>query len=228
MQSVEHYLRNLVAGEGSGSDDRRRALVKNTFLSIEEGTGADSPVRRTMSDPGGLSDRIATMLRRSRSTGPEGGGSDEDCESDEDFGITEPSSSEGSSRREGRGAVSGAAGSSSSSTTRFGNALIGPAGRGAASAAAGSCSGAKTLGNALGDDGVFLAPSWSKGAEGHEEGTCKPCAWFFKPGGCSKGPACKFCHMCGPDELKKRRKERYADLKAKTGWKKKKDWRRER
>jgi len=43
------------------------------------------------------------------------------------------------------------------------------------------------------------------GSVGHHIGTCKPCA-FFHAHGCGKGAQCSFCHLCPPDE--KRRRER--------------------
>lgn len=54
----------------------------------------------------------------------------------------------------------------------------------------------------------------SIGAQGHGDGTCRPCAWNWKPEGCSNTGSCSFCHSCGPDELRKRRKDRIAFLKA--------------
>eukprot|EP00443_Scrippsiella_acuminata_P115276 CAMPEP_0115677526 /NCGR_PEP_ID=MMETSP0272-20121206/55269_1 /TAXON_ID=71861 /ORGANISM="Scrippsiella trochoidea, Strain CCMP3099" /LENGTH=209 /DNA_ID=CAMNT_0003116643 /DNA_START=1 /DNA_END=631 /DNA_ORIENTATION=- len=47
----------------------------------------------------------------------------------------------------------------------------------------------------------------STGSAGHADGTCKPCA-FMHTKGCNSGPACKFCHLCGPDEHKLRRKRK--------------------
>jgi len=38
----------------------------------------------------------------------------------------------------------------------------------------------------------------------HGLGMCKPCA-FLHSKGCQNGPACKFCHLCGPEEIKRRR-----------------------
>jgi len=37
---------------------------------------------------------------------------------------------------------------------------------------------------------------------------CQPCAWFRKPSGCSKGVACKYCHLCPLGEVKKRRRQK--------------------
>mmetsp|Transcript_49741 Transcript_49741/g.100179 ORF Transcript_49741/g.100179 Transcript_49741/m.100179 type:complete len:151 (-) Transcript_49741:161-613(-) len=48
----------------------------------------------------------------------------------------------------------------------------------------------------------------------HSAGKCKPCAWVWKPGGCSNGWTCTYCHLCDPGELKSRRKEKIARLKA--------------
>eukprot|EP00928_Gymnodinium_smaydae_P041020 TRINITY_DN27775_c0_g2_i1.p1 TRINITY_DN27775_c0_g2~~TRINITY_DN27775_c0_g2_i1.p1 ORF type:complete len:240 (-),score=32.34 TRINITY_DN27775_c0_g2_i1:452-1114(-) len=46
------------------------------------------------------------------------------------------------------------------------------------------------------------------GSRGHFTGTCKPCAFVFKAGqgGCLSGYECKFCHLCGPGEKKRRKK----------------------
>eukprot|EP00746_Dinoflagellata_sp_MGD_P020666 gnl/MRDRNA2_/MRDRNA2_148211_c0_seq1.p1 gnl/MRDRNA2_/MRDRNA2_148211_c0~~gnl/MRDRNA2_/MRDRNA2_148211_c0_seq1.p1 ORF type:complete len:220 (+),score=42.63 gnl/MRDRNA2_/MRDRNA2_148211_c0_seq1:85-744(+) len=47
----------------------------------------------------------------------------------------------------------------------------------------------------------------SKGLKSHETGSCKPCAFFWKDG-CKNGPACHYCHLCPPGELKRRKKAR--------------------
>lgn len=49
------------------------------------------------------------------------------------------------------------------------------------------------------------------GSAGHWEGLCKPCAFMTR--GCSRGSDCPFCHLCGPDERKKRRREKIAYLR---------------
>eukprot|EP00933_Yihiella_yeosuensis_P017168 TRINITY_DN1441_c0_g1_i3.p1 TRINITY_DN1441_c0_g1~~TRINITY_DN1441_c0_g1_i3.p1 ORF type:complete len:503 (-),score=117.10 TRINITY_DN1441_c0_g1_i3:472-1902(-) len=53
---------------------------------------------------------------------------------------------------------------------------------------------------------VAVAASGSAGSSDHAIGACKPCAWFWKPQGCEHGSKCKYCHLCGPDEIKKRKK----------------------
>lgn len=47
----------------------------------------------------------------------------------------------------------------------------------------------------------------SLGSLGHSVGDCRPCA-FLHTKGCSSGPACKFCHLCGPGERKRRLREK--------------------
>mmetsp|Transcript_20075 Transcript_20075/g.44996 ORF Transcript_20075/g.44996 Transcript_20075/m.44996 type:complete len:236 (+) Transcript_20075:112-819(+) len=54
----------------------------------------------------------------------------------------------------------------------------------------------------------------SIGSAAHASGTCKPCAWNWKPSGCEGGRNCEFCHICGQDELKIRRKRRVRELRA--------------
>jgi hypothetical protein len=36
----------------------------------------------------------------------------------------------------------------------------------------------------------------STGSLLHAEGGCRPCAWFWKPGGCTQREACTYCHLC--------------------------------
>lgn len=45
----------------------------------------------------------------------------------------------------------------------------------------------------------------SHGAALHGTGNCKPCAWFWKPQGCSNGQECLHCHMCPEGEIKARK-----------------------
>lgn len=51
------------------------------------------------------------------------------------------------------------------------------------------------------------------GSAGHNIGNCKPCA-FFHTRGCGNGVQCSFCHLCPPDEKRKRQKEKVAMLRA--------------
>lgn len=52
---------------------------------------------------------------------------------------------------------------------------------------------------------------WSVGSADHNLGTCKPCAFLWKDAnGCSNGTNCKFCHMCTPGEIKRRKKAKHA------------------
>jgi hypothetical protein len=53
----------------------------------------------------------------------------------------------------------------------------------------------------------------SAGSDGHDQGRCKPCA-FFHTKGCGNGVLCSFCHLCEPGEKKKRHKEKLASRKA--------------
>mmetsp|Transcript_751 Transcript_751/g.1473 ORF Transcript_751/g.1473 Transcript_751/m.1473 type:complete len:592 (-) Transcript_751:122-1897(-) len=53
----------------------------------------------------------------------------------------------------------------------------------------------------------------SRGSAAHGTGTCKPCAWFWKSVGCSKGSDCIYCHACLQGEIKLRRKAKMASLK---------------
>lgn len=50
------------------------------------------------------------------------------------------------------------------------------------------------------------------GSADHHLGTCKPCA-FFHTRGCDNGRQCAFCHMCGPNEKRKRQKEKQAAMR---------------
>jgi len=58
---------------------------------------------------------------------------------------------------------------------------------------------------------IGLAPGSTElpslGSAGHAAGRCKPCA-FFHTSGCENGPTCSFCHLCEPEERKRRRKEK--------------------
>lgn len=56
---------------------------------------------------------------------------------------------------------------------------------------------------------MHITPSeTSVGSAMHGTGSCKPCAWFFKLGGCQYGLECRHCHLCPEGELRKRKKEK--------------------
>merc|ERR1712157_641186 len=46
------------------------------------------------------------------------------------------------------------------------------------------------------------------GSAQHRLGECKPCAFFWKPAGCSNGVDCVYCHLCDAHEKKRRQKGR--------------------
>ena len=52
-----------------------------------------------------------------------------------------------------------------------------------------------------------LQPSESVGSSLHEAKLCKPCAWYWRPGSCTRGADCLHCHLCVDGELAKRRFE---------------------
>eukprot|EP00929_Paragymnodinium_shiwhaense_P122176 TRINITY_DN9479_c0_g1_i2.p1 TRINITY_DN9479_c0_g1~~TRINITY_DN9479_c0_g1_i2.p1 ORF type:complete len:199 (-),score=41.53 TRINITY_DN9479_c0_g1_i2:268-864(-) len=54
----------------------------------------------------------------------------------------------------------------------------------------------------------------SPGSAGHGQGTCIPCAFFWKDAGCSNGQNCVFCHLCGPQEKKRRQQQKKKMLKS--------------
>lgn len=68
--------------------------------------------------------------------------------------------------------------------------------------------------NKLGKPAISLTDSlglWSLGSAEHSLGTCKPCAFLWKDvNGCQNGTNCKFCHMCTPGEVKRRKKAKLA------------------
>lgn len=47
----------------------------------------------------------------------------------------------------------------------------------------------------------------------HEAGQCVPCAWWWKPSGCSRGDGCGFCHLCPSIEIKARKKTKHSVLR---------------
>lgn len=58
-------------------------------------------------------------------------------------------------------------------------------------------------------------PGSSVGSAGHGAGVCRPCAWVHKmPGGkgCKNASSCKYCHLCPPGELKRRKRDKWENL----------------
>jgi len=53
----------------------------------------------------------------------------------------------------------------------------------------------------------------SVGSAGHWLGLCKPCDFFHRDR-CTNAAACKYCHLCGPEEGRRRRKQKQAMVKA--------------
>lgn len=50
--------------------------------------------------------------------------------------------------------------------------------------------------------------------QAHIHGDCRPCAYFVNKGdGCRWGGNCKFCHLCPPGALKKKKREKVKALK---------------
>lgn len=49
----------------------------------------------------------------------------------------------------------------------------------------------------------------TQGSVGHGMGSCKPCA-FVHSKGCDNGVECPFCHLCKPDEIRRRKKAKRA------------------
>lgn len=55
--------------------------------------------------------------------------------------------------------------------------------------------------------------AFNPGSAVHGTGDCSPCAWFWKPKGCSNAQQCEFCHLCPAGELKNRKKQRQQEKK---------------
>jgi len=57
----------------------------------------------------------------------------------------------------------------------------------------------------------------SIGSQLHATGQCRPCGFFWKPGGCINGKACEHCHLCPWDEIKRRKKVKRTAQEAQKG-----------
>lgn len=61
---------------------------------------------------------------------------------------------------------------------------------------------------------LMSSPVPLRGSALHDgSGRCHPCAWVWKPKGCSSGAACNYCHLCPEGELKRRKKAKIASLR---------------
>jgi len=54
----------------------------------------------------------------------------------------------------------------------------------------------------------------SVGSAEHQLGTCSPCAWYWKPGGCKNGKGCTHCHLCLSGTRKAMKKAKVMKLRA--------------
>jgi len=54
----------------------------------------------------------------------------------------------------------------------------------------------------------------SRGSLLHGTGECRPCAWFYKPGGCQNAVQCGHCHLCPEGEIKARRKVKVEKIRS--------------
>merc|ERR1711971_304721 len=58
-----------------------------------------------------------------------------------------------------------------------------------------------------------VLPSIGSKDHGIAGSSCKPCA-FYHTKGCSNGMSCQFCHSCGPEAIKRGRKQKLEQWKA--------------
>eukprot|EP00929_Paragymnodinium_shiwhaense_P036247 TRINITY_DN1944_c1_g1_i1.p1 TRINITY_DN1944_c1_g1~~TRINITY_DN1944_c1_g1_i1.p1 ORF type:complete len:233 (+),score=25.39 TRINITY_DN1944_c1_g1_i1:55-753(+) len=78
---------------------------------------------------------------------------------------------------------------------------------------AGSCQSSEDLAmmptwnGALYDVATGCCGSLSIGSLSHGQGLCRPCD-FSHRGGCREGIDCKFCHLCTPQDAKRKKKEK--------------------
>ena len=61
------------------------------------------------------------------------------------------------------------------------------------------------------DGAAGMSSAVSAGSGMHGTGDCRPCAWFWKEGGCQNGEACRRCHLCSEGELLRRWRKRHID-----------------
>jgi len=82
------------------------------------------------------------------------------------------------------------------------------------------CADSTSFTAALDTDSLRLPPGLtptldapSLGSVDHAAGVCRPCAWFWKRGGCKSGRLCTHCHSCPEGELKARRKAKVLSMR---------------
>jgi hypothetical protein len=98
-------------------------------------------------------------------------------------------------------------------------AVVGPApGRTTPAMADGRAAVAGAVGGAVVLDVPAMEPCYievrserlAPGSLGHNFGRCRPCAWFYKDSsGCRNGSSCRYCHLCPPGELKRRKRDKW-------------------
>mmetsp|Transcript_52689 Transcript_52689/g.96441 ORF Transcript_52689/g.96441 Transcript_52689/m.96441 type:complete len:234 (+) Transcript_52689:84-785(+) len=65
------------------------------------------------------------------------------------------------------------------------------------------------------EDGENESGKLPRGSEGHLNGQCKPCAYFWSQAdGCRRGDDCDFCHLCDSSAMKKWRKAKKQRVQA--------------
>jgi hypothetical protein len=78
------------------------------------------------------------------------------------------------------------------------------------------------LSNAISDEPEPTLCGWagcpSRGSVHHHMGMCMPCDFVNRGDSCRAGADCNFCHLCGPEENKQRRKSRQKQLKMAKKW----------
>lgn len=68
------------------------------------------------------------------------------------------------------------------------------------------------LSNALQEAELCSSAVPTVGSAGHQSGMCKPCAFFYTKG-CGNGTQCPFCHLCPPEEKRRRQKSKQEAFK---------------
>ncbi|CAK9002911.1 unnamed protein product [Durusdinium trenchii] len=53
----------------------------------------------------------------------------------------------------------------------------------------------------------------SLGSSTHGNGECRPCAWFWKEGGCKNGKDCRHCHLCPEGEIRRKKKMKHEEMR---------------